>query len=61
MECFRCPADSELSPLARRFFPFPRFPVPKEPKVANYSISPAIIISSNDSSFFSIPKVRRDP
>ena len=31
--CARCPSDSELSPLARRFFPFPRFPVPKEPKV----------------------------
>jgi len=27
---FRCPSDEELSPLARRFFPFPRFPVPQD-------------------------------
>jgi len=30
---FRCPSDEELSPLARRFFPFPRFPVPKDPSL----------------------------
>jgi len=28
---FRCPSLEELSPLARRFFPFPRFPVPDDP------------------------------
>lgn len=27
---FRCPSNEELSPLARRFFPFPRFPVPQD-------------------------------
>jgi len=27
---FRCPSDEELSPLAKRFFPFPRFPVPQD-------------------------------
>jgi len=30
---FRCPSDAELSPLAKRFFPFPRFPVPKDPQL----------------------------
>jgi len=30
---FKCPTNEELSPLARRFFPFPRFPVPKDPKL----------------------------
>jgi len=30
---FRCPSNDELSPLARRFFPFPRFPVPKDPQL----------------------------
>ena len=30
---FRCPSDEELSPLARRFFPFPRFPVPQDDTV----------------------------
>jgi len=30
---FRCPSDEELSPLAKRFFPFPRFPVEKDPKL----------------------------
>jgi len=29
---FRCPSDAELSPLARRFFPFPRFPFSEDPK-----------------------------
>ena len=30
---FRCPSNEELSPLAQRFFPFPRFPVAKDPKL----------------------------
>jgi len=30
---FKCPSNEELSPLARRFFPFPRFPVPKDPQL----------------------------
>jgi len=30
---FRCPTNEELSPLARRFFPFPRFPVEKDPQL----------------------------
>ena len=30
---FRCPATAELSPLAQRFFPFPRFPVAKDPRL----------------------------
>ncbi|XP_023344298.1 protein obstructor-E isoform X2 [Eurytemora carolleeae] len=30
---FRCPTNEELSPLARRFFPYPRFPIPNEPKL----------------------------
>ena len=30
---FKCPTNEELSPLARRFFPFPRFPVPKDPQL----------------------------
>jgi len=30
---FRCPSSEELSPLAQRFFPFPRFPVAKDPKL----------------------------
>ena len=30
---FRCPSNDELSPLAQRFFPFPRFPVSKDPKL----------------------------
>ena len=29
----RCPSNEELSPLAQRFFPFPRFPVAKDPKL----------------------------
>ena len=30
---FRCPATAELSSLAQRFFPFPRFPVAKDPRL----------------------------
>jgi len=30
---FRCPSNEELSPLAKRFFPFPRFPVEKDPQL----------------------------
>merc|ERR1712126_175262 len=28
---FQCPSEAELSPLARRYYPFPRFAIPNEP------------------------------
>jgi hypothetical protein len=32
---FQCPSENDLSPLARRFYPFPRFAVDNQPGMIN--------------------------